>query len=122
MSRFFFMLEGMFIYELNNIEVWVYLGITPEEQGSKQKVLISLAFEFDGSKAAKSDDIKETQDYFLIQQHIKNFPKENTYALLEKLHKDLSESLNTLFPEIVIKNLSLEKFPFEDGSITIKTP
>ena len=110
----------MFEYQLKNIEVWLHLGATPEERAEKQKILVHFKFEFDGSKSAETDNVEDTQDYFLVQQYIKNFAGKTPFALLEKLHTDLLAALKKTFPKITPTELSIEKFPFTEGSIILK--
>ena len=109
----------MYTYTLKNIEVLLHLGVEASERTVSQKVLISLEFSFDGSVASGSDDIKDTVDYFEIQQYIKNFPEEKSFALLEKLHQTLQQGIEKKFPTITVRKLTLEKFPFKEGSVLI---
>ncbi len=106
-------------FQLKNIETQIFLGIEEQEKNTKQKILISLSFDFDTSKAEMSDDITDTLNYLPIQKFIKNFPKEKKFNLLEKLHRDLSNKLSENFSDLKNITLQIEKFPFETGSVVI---
>ena len=107
-------------FNINQIEVALFLGTTPEEQSEKQIIQIDFYFETECSKAMKSDNIKDTTDYFSIYQFIKSFPGEKPYCLIEHLHKNLLERLKQTFPEINKAKLRITKFPFPDANVTIE--
>lgn len=106
-------------FRLRNIEVPINLGVTETERSQKQTILVSLAWRLRADKAAQSDDVNDTVDYFQIQQLIKNFPQGQQWHLLEKLHHDLLEAIENHFPELDEVTLTIEKFPFLDGSVTV---
>jgi len=106
-------------FQLKDIETKVFLGIEEQEQNTKQKILISLSFDFDTSKAEMSDDIADTLNYFPIQEFIKNFPQKKKFNLLEKLHRDLLNEIEENFPNLKNLTLQIEKFPFKKGSVLV---
>ena len=107
-------------FNIKNIEVDIHLGTTREERAKKQMIKINLSFEIDSQKAAKSDNIEDTIDYFSIYQFIKSFPGEKPFHLVERLHQSLSKRLHQTFPELQNTKIRIEKFPFPDASVTIE--
>ncbi|MCF7905954.1 dihydroneopterin aldolase [Candidatus Gracilibacteria bacterium] len=105
---------------LRDIEIFVHLGVSDEERKKSQKVLVSISFEYDTRKAEQSDDIADTVDYFALEQFLRNFPSNKEFHLLEKLHRDLFDAIQKQFPEIQNVRLTVQKFPFESGSIVMK--
>lgn len=110
----------MMKYELREIPTHVFLGITEEEKAAKQTVLTSLSFEFDPAPAIKTDDIDQTVDYEEIYNFIQNFPRNQRFNLIERLHSELLSALKQEFPDIKNLHLRIEKFPFEDGSVVVE--
>lgn len=107
-------------FQLDNIEVEIFLGVPEEERKTKQKILVSLSFEAETEKAEKTDSIEDTVDYFEIYKFIKNFPKDVEFKLLEKFSHDLLTRLKERFSEIQKPKLMIQKFPFEDASILVE--
>ncbi len=106
-------------FALEDIEVEIFLGVPEDERAQKQKILVSVYFEYDTSKAEQSDDIADTVDYFQIYQTVKNFPGEKKYKLLERFYQDLFDFLDKKFDQISNLKLKVQKFPFEDGKIIL---
>lgn len=106
-------------FKINDIPVQLFLGVPNEERVQKQEILISLKFKFDTTKAEKSDEIKDTVDYFEIYQLVQNFPKEKEFQLIEHLYHELESELKTNFPLIKNWKIKIQKFPFESGSVSI---
>ena len=106
-------------YFLEEIEAHAHLGITPEEQDTPQLVKVSAWFQFDPIKAVNSDDIADTVDYQILYDTIKNFCKTGRWKLLEKLHTDLLIELSKACPNAEQLEISIKKFPWSDGSITV---
>ncbi|MCF7917807.1 dihydroneopterin aldolase [Candidatus Gracilibacteria bacterium] len=106
-------------FSLQNIPVFLFLGINPQEQAKKQKILVSLSWELETFLAEKSDQIEDTVDYFSIHEFLKKFPKERKFNLLETLHMQVLQTLKKEFPKLQNPVLTLQKFPFDEGSITI---
>lgn len=106
-------------YALQNIEAWIYLGVPEIERKNKQKIIINLQWEFDAHKSSTTDEINDTIDYFQIQQFLVRFEEGKSWNLLEKLHTDLLSSLTHKFPELENISLSITKFPFDSGQITV---
>ena len=93
-----------------DLEVFYRVGVTEEERAQPQRLLISVAMDFDFSAAAVSDRIEETINYFAVAQDLLNFGKARTWKLLEKLASDSTEMiLDRYNPHSV--QLEIKKFP-----------
>ena len=106
-------------FKIRDIEILLSLGITPKERSLPQKILISLCWNEDTVKAAQSDNIADTTDYFAVREFVKNFLQEKSFSLLEKLHHELFQAVRNYFPELQDLKITIEKFPFESGSVVI---
>lgn len=106
-------------FKLEKIDCWVHLGVPKWERENKQKILVSLDFSYDTGKAEISDNVTDTIDYFEIYKLVKNFCGEGEYRLIEKLHRDLCEKIQSNFPQISDLKIMIEKKPFSDASISL---
>lgn len=104
-------------FEIRDIEIFLPLGTTEEERAIPQRVLISLTWTADTSTSEQSDNIEDTTDYFAVRESVTTFLQDKSFSLLEKLHHDLHSAITNYFPELEALKISIEKFPFENGSI-----
>ncbi len=73
------------IVRIKNLRTRVIIGINDWEKDHKQDIIINAAIEFDGMKAAHSDDITDTVDYKTIKKRILERIENTHFALLEKM-------------------------------------
>ena len=106
-------------FYIKNIPIEVFLGVSDDERAKKQQISASISFDFDTTRAEKSDDLADSVDYFAIREFARNFPQNREFRLLEHFHREIFEQISAKFP---VKNLKiqLEKFPFESGSVKIE--
>jgi 7,8-dihydroneopterin aldolase/epimerase/oxygenase len=107
-------------FEIRDIEILLSLGITPEERSLPQKIIISLFWNADTTKAEQSDNLADTTDYFVVREFVKTFLQDKSFSLLEKLHHELFQAVGNYFPELQDLKITIEKFPFESGSVVIE--
>lgn len=106
-------------FHLKDIEALVRIGITAEERATPQLLKFAVEFEYDASQAAQSDDIADTVDYQVIYDTIKTFTQSREWNLLETLHTDLHKELTNNSKYLKEVQLSIQKFPWPDGSVTV---
>ena len=70
------------IHDLNFRSI---IGAYSWERTNKQDVIVNLTLEYDSSKAAKSDRLKDALDYEVLAQKIGRIVEGSRYQLLEKL-------------------------------------
>lgn len=107
-------------FTLNDIEVGIFLGVEAEERSEKQEILVSISFDANIEKAAKTDAISDTVDYFEMYSFVKKFPKENEFNLLERFYTELLSALKNTFPKAKNLKLKIKKFPFEDAVVVVE--
>lgn len=73
------------ITHIKNLRLRAIIGVNDWEREHKQDVIINVKVEFDGSKAAESDNIRYTVDYKKIKERIIREVKNSKFYLLEKL-------------------------------------
>ncbi len=106
-------------FEIRDIEISLSLGTTDQERSVPQKVLVSLSWKADTSKAEISDDLEDTTDYYAVRESVKTFLNGKSFSLLEKMHHDLFQAVKNYFPELHDLKITIEKFPFENGSVVV---
>jgi dihydroneopterin aldolase len=89
-----------------DLEVWTRIGVPEEERAQPQRLLLNLEMRVAGfAKAAATDDIELTVNYFEVAQYITNFAAECPRKLIERFAEQLADGLLNAFP---IKKLRLE--------------
>lgn len=107
-------------FSLDNLELFVNLGVPDEERLVKQKILVTVSWDLPVKEPALSDNISDTVDYFAIEQLIRRFPDQKVWHLLEKLHTDLKQSIRHNFPLIENLQIRITKYPFINGSVSVQ--
>jgi len=70
---------------ITDLKLKAIIGINAWERTTRQEVIINLAIDFNSSKAAKSDNIKDTVDYKALKKSIMILVEGSKFLLLEKL-------------------------------------
>jgi 7,8-dihydroneopterin aldolase/epimerase/oxygenase len=105
-----------------DLEVFYRVGVPEQERAQPQRLLLTLEMEFDFSRAAKTDSIADTIDYFAVSQRLLKFGDGKSWKLIEKLAIDISEMICSEFkPENI--SVEVKKFPISQAryvSVIIK--
>ena len=71
--------------EIQNLKLQTIIGTKEEERKNKQEVIINIKFDYDASKASKSDRIDDAVDYEALNEKIIQKVESSDFFLLEKL-------------------------------------
>ena len=94
---------------ISDLEVFYSIGVAPEERSDPQRLLISVEMSADFSRAAASDNIDHTINYFDVSQLLLHFGEQRSWKLIEKLASDLADVILKVFaPKSVI--IEVKKF------------
>ena len=75
-----------------------------------QRLLLTVEMESDFSKAAKTDSIADTIDYYTVSQRLLKFGEGREWRLIEKLAADITDAILSEFkPQSV--TVEVKKFP-----------
>lgn len=77
------------ILRIENIRLRTIVGIYEWEKNNKQDVIINVELEFDGTEAAKSDDINDSVNYKTINKEILEHVENTKFELIEKIAGDV---------------------------------
>ena len=93
-----------------DLEAFYRVGVPAAERAQPQRLLLTVEMEFDFSKAAKSDGIGDTIDYFTVSQRLLKFGDGRSWKLIEKLACDIADMVLAEFrPQSV--TVEVKKFP-----------
>ena len=100
----------MFKISIVDLEVFYRVGVPDEERAKPQRLLLTVEMDCDFSKAAKSDDVHDTIDYFVVSQRLLKFGEGRSWKLIEKLATDIADMILAEFkPQSV--TVEVKKFP-----------
>ena len=93
-----------------DLEVFYRVGVPDAERARPQRLLLTVEMDHDLSKAAKSDGIADTVDYFAVSQRLLKFGEGRSWKLIEKLAADLADMILVEFkpPGVMVE---VKKFP-----------
>ncbi len=89
------------ILRIENLRLRTIVGIYDWEKENKQDLVINVELEFDGSKAARSDNIDDSVNYKTINKQIIGHIENGNFDLIEKIAGDILD--------IIFKNDKVEK-------------
>jgi FolB domain-containing protein len=93
-----------------DLEVQYRVGVPDEERARPQRLLLTVEMESDFSRAAKTDSIADTIDYFAVSQRLLKFGDGKSWKLIEKLAADISDMIVAEFHPTSV-TVEVKKFP-----------
>jgi 7,8-dihydroneopterin aldolase/epimerase/oxygenase len=94
---------------ISDLEVSFRVGVPDQERRYSQRLLLTVEMQGDFSKAAKTDSITETVDYFAVSQAVLKFGEGREWRLIEKLAADVAEMILTHFSPAAVM-VEVKKF------------
>ncbi len=70
---------------IKNLRLRAIIGVQDWERTRPQEIVVNIAIEYDGSRAAASDDVKDAIDYSAIKRRLLAEVEQTRFFLLEKL-------------------------------------
>jgi len=92
-----------------DLEVFCRVGVPDAERAQPQRLLLTVEMESDFSKAAKSDGIADTIDYFAVSQRLLKFGEGREWKLIEKLAADIADAILSEFKPVSV-TVEVKKF------------
>jgi 7,8-dihydroneopterin aldolase/epimerase/oxygenase len=105
-----------------DLEVFYRVGVPDEERAKPQRLLLTIEMKFDFAKAAKTDSIADTIDYFAVSQRLLKFGDGKSWKLIEKLAADICEMILSEFKPKKV-SAEIKKFPISQAkhvSVSLK--
>lgn len=111
--------------KIENLEVYAYHGVFPEEKEKGQKFYINATLESDLRKAGRTDDLTASTHYGEVALLLHEKMTEKSYDLIERAAEVCAEAVLLQFPLVRSITLELRKpeapipLPFESVSVVI---
>ena len=78
------------IITLTDLEVHYRVGVPDVERAQPQRLLLTVEMQHDFTRAAASDDLRETIDYYAVSRRLLAFGEGRSWKLIEKLASDIA--------------------------------
>lgn len=75
---------------LADLEVHYRVGVPDAERAQPQRLLLTVEMQHDFTRAAASDDLRETIDYYAVSRRLLKFGEGRSWKLIEKLAADIA--------------------------------
>lgn len=75
---------------LSDLEVHYHVGVPDAERAQPQRLLLTVEMQHDFTRAAASDDLRETIDYYAVSRRLLAFGEGRSWKLIEKLASDIA--------------------------------
>lgn len=83
----------MMTIKIKHLRLRAVIGVGPWEREHLQDIIVNVAMDYDGAKAAMSDDIADTIDYKAVKQRIMDAVEHSSFHLVEKLVQCILEMI-----------------------------
>lgn len=75
---------------LADLEVHCRVGVPDAERAQPQRLLLTIEMQHDFTRAAATDDLRETIDYYAVSRRLLAFGEGRSWKLIEKLASDIA--------------------------------
>mgnify|MGYP003332079985 FL=1 len=75
---------------LTDLEVHYRVGVPDAERTQPQRLLLNIEMQHDFIRAAATDDLRETIDYYAVSRRLLTFGEGRSWKLIEKLAADIA--------------------------------
>ncbi len=75
---------------ISDLEVFYHVGVPDEERAAAQRLLLSIEMRKDFTRAAQSDDLGATIDYYAVSRELLKFGDSRNWRLIETLACDIA--------------------------------
>jgi 7,8-dihydroneopterin aldolase/epimerase/oxygenase len=94
---------------IKDLEVFYRVGISPQERGAAQRLLLTIELNHDLEAAAKEDDLGTTIDYFAVAQRLLGLGEGREWKLLESVAEEAAQTILREFGGVAI-SVEVKKF------------
>ena len=94
---------------LTDLEVHYHVGVPDAERAQPQRLLLTVEMQRDFTRAAASDDLRETIDYYAVSRRLLHFGEGRSWKLIEKLAVDVADLVLAEFGPVSVM-VEVKKF------------
>lgn len=98
----------MALISINDLCVNAIIGTLDDERIHRQKLIISVKFEYDANDAAKNDDLFASVDYSAVEKAVVQCVEKSSFFLLEALTAAIAREV-LAFPRVLNTEISIAK-------------
>ena len=112
--------------KIEELEVFAYHGVFPEENEKGQSFYINATLYLDTRNAGQTDDLNLSVNYGEVCHFMNDFMKQHTFQLLETVAERMAEAILVQFKKIESLKLEIRKpeapidLPFGSVSVEIE--
>jgi len=99
----------MDIIAIQELEVRYHVGVPDEERERAQRLVLTVEFDTDFTRAAATDDIAATINYFEVSRRLLSYGEGRSWKLIERLAVDLADFLLREFQPAAVR-VEVRKF------------
>ena len=92
-----------------DLEVFYHVGVPAEERAQAQRLLLSVEMEHDFSRAAQTDDLTHTINYYAVTQRLLKLGEGRSWKLIETLASDIAQLVLAEFQAMAV-TVEVKKF------------
>lgn len=109
---------------IDNLEVYAYHGVFPEENKKGQHFYLNAVLYTDTRKAGKTDELTDSTHYGLVCEEMTKVMTEHTWKLIESAAEHVAEHVLLKYPLIRAIDLEVKKpeapIPLPFASVSVK--
>ena len=94
---------------IKGLEIFAYHGVNPEEKENGQRFVLDLAMTADLSRAAQSDDLRDTVNYAAVVEAVRAAFTAQSYDLIERAAQAVCDAVLEGFPPVQEVEVLLKK-------------
>ena len=94
---------------IKGLEIFAYHGVNPEEKENGQRFVLDLAMTADLSRAAQSDDLRDTVNYAAVVEAVRAAFTAQSYDLIERAAQAVCDAVLEGFPPVQEVQVLLKK-------------
>lgn len=94
---------------IKGLQIFAYHGVNPEEKENGQNFILDLALKADLSRAAQSDDLKDTINYAAVRKTVNAVFTAQKYDLIERAAQVVCDAVLDNFSQVQSVTIELKK-------------
>ncbi len=94
---------------LSELELFCRVGVPEQERAQPQRLLVSVEMDLDFSRAAASDDLSATIDYFAVSRRLLRLGEGRQWRLIETLADEIARLVRDEFGAAAVR-VEVRKF------------
>jgi len=99
----------MFTICISELEVFYRVGVPEAERAEPQRLLVTVEMDVDAERAAASDELSDTIDYYRVSRDLLALGEGRSWKLLERLCAEIAELVLERYAPLAVR-VEVRKF------------